>query len=239
MRVSIFIQCLPTLFPDLTKVIGDLYKADLATDKNLILLFGGSGFASYRLWELQQQREDNRQQSIESFVTHSRIWKEGCIDNDKRSGLKIKYLTKMDRQERFEEAKRLMPVGKYVRYLEPSLERFVKKFGWDNLGLGDECRQYLAGYSAKKRQRCDLDGFLTLEEACQHFFDTLTFEEAIWDLVGIPRLVVLNGDEEKMLQFGWKRCFDAVLGEKSVQLGSRVAYVYSESCTIWEEQPAT
>ena len=92
--------------------------------------------------------------------------------------------------------------------------------------------------SITKRRRCELDNFLTITEVCRHFFDTLTIEEAIWDLVGIPRLIVFNGNEDKMKKAGWKYCkVKSVLGDKTVQLGSRVAYVYSGSwCTIWKEQ---
>ena len=57
------------------------------------------------------------------------------------------------------------------------------------------------------------------------------------DVVGIPRLIVLNGNEERMVAAGWKYCNSkSLLGDNSVQLGSRVAYVYGGKCSIWEEQ---
>jgi len=88
-----------------------------------------------------------------------------------------------------------------------------------------------------KKSRHNIDGFLTVEEASCHFFDTSTLEEAIWDLARVPRLIVLYRDREMMAKVGWTYCgMKSVLGDKSVQLGSRVAYIYSPSCTVWKEQ---
>eukprot|EP00571_Detonula_confervacea_P002555 CAMPEP_0172319624 /NCGR_PEP_ID=MMETSP1058-20130122/38156_1 /TAXON_ID=83371 /ORGANISM="Detonula confervacea, Strain CCMP 353" /LENGTH=675 /DNA_ID=CAMNT_0013034707 /DNA_START=540 /DNA_END=2567 /DNA_ORIENTATION=- len=234
---------------DVTKVVDALFEANLATAENLTVLFGRSDYVSYRIWELQLKRKEYRQMHISWIVTRSRIWKEGCVDNDKKLGLKIQYLTKSDRRQRFEDARKQMPMGNSISYLEPSLEQFAKKFGWNNLGIDSdkyyaecisdnilECKESIG--SIAKRRRCELDNFLTVEEACRHFFDTSTIEEAIWDWVGIPRLIVLNGDEKKMNKSGWKHCkVKSVLGDETVQLGNRVAHVYSGSwCTIWKEQ---
>jgi len=234
---------------DVTKVIDALFESRLATDENLTILFGRSSYVSFRMLELQLLRNEQQQMNISWFITRSRIWKEGCIDNDKKLGLKIQYLTKTDRRQRFENVRKQMPMGNSISYLDPSLEQFAKKFGWHNLGIDSDkyfaecisddffgCEEPIG--SIAKRRRCELDDFLTITEACRHFFDTLTIEEAIWDLVGIPRLIVLNGNEDKLKKAGWKYCkVKSVLGDKTAQLGSRVAHVYSGSwCTIWKEQ---
>jgi len=230
---------------DVTTVVDALFAADLSTEENLTVLFGRSDYVSYRIWELHEQRERNKQKSIVSFISRKRIWKEGCIDNDHSLGLKIQYLNKKDRRQRFEDIKNLIPVGNSICSLEPSLDHFVKKFGLGNLGVESVFDSYSnfqeherPGGSIFKRRRYELDEFLTVEEACRHFFDAGSLEEAIWDLVGIPRVVILNGNKEKMQGSGsWKYCgVKSVLGDKSVQLGSRVAHVYSGSCHIWKEQ---
>mmetsp|Transcript_23191 Transcript_23191/g.50203 ORF Transcript_23191/g.50203 Transcript_23191/m.50203 type:complete len:800 (-) Transcript_23191:1350-3749(-) len=232
---------------DVTKVVDTLFEEGLATNDNLDALFGRSGYVSYRIFQLQQQKEKQRQSSIESFITRTRIWKEGCIDYDTSLGLKIKYLTKIDRRQQFDDMRKMMPMANFINCLEPSLEQFTAKFGWNNLGIeyffdcvssGDAVVEEHWHIRIKsKRRRCEMDGFLTVEEACRHYFHSASLEEAIFDLVGVPRLIVLNGDLEKMQKAGWKCCkVKSVLGDKSVQLGSRVAHVYSIYCSIWEEQ---
>jgi hypothetical protein len=87
-----------------------------------------------------------------------------------------------------------------------------------------------------KKRRCDLDSFLTVEDACRHYFDTRSLEEAVWDHVGVPRIIILNGNKERMQTAGWKYSKDkSILGDESVKLGNRVAHVYSPSCSVWVE----
>ena len=129
-------------------------------------------------------------------------------------------------------------MGKLICYLQPSIGQFAKRFGTANLGF--DSSQYLSDLTEKsqhgsitKKRRCELDGFLTLEEACRHYFDCKSLEEAIWDLVGIPRVVVLDhcehlyrrrssvgkSHEGKLKQAGWKYC-----GQKSQYIYSGTAY---------------
>ena len=245
--------------PDVTKVIDSLVEADLDSNDRLGTLFGRSGFAACRIWCLREKKDAVRDEhySIQSYIISRRPWKEGCTDKDMELGLKIKYLNKDDRKQHFEQSKKEIPMGKLICYLQPSIGQFAKRFGTANSGF--DSSQYLSDLTEKsqhgsitKKRRCELDGFLTLEEACRHYFDCKTLEEAIWDLVGIPRVVVLDhcehlyrrrslvgkSHEGKLKQAGWKYCgLKAVLGDKSVQLGRRVAYVYTRTaCTIWEEQ---
>ena len=66
-------------------------------------------------------------------------------------------------------------------------------------------------------------------------------EEAIWDVVGIPRLLILNGDMSTMQKSGWAYCRgnDLVLGDEAVKMGRRVAHWQSDGwCTIWREPNA-
>ena len=243
------IEFITTWLPDLSKVVEALFKKGLATADNLKALFGHSGYVSLQILQLQQQREQRWHAGIKSFITLNRRWEEGYTDYDTSlGGLKIQYLAKRDRRMRFEEMRNLMHMGNCIQgLLQPSLEQFVSKFGWGcldgDIGLD---RYFLdcvstnddeASDSISKKRRTELDSFQTSEEACRHFFNAASLEEAIWDVAGVPRIVVLNGDKKKMEKAGWKRKVKAPLGDKSVQLGSRVAHVYSDSapCTLWEE----
>ena len=137
--------------------------------------------------------------SILPYISRRRLWEEGCTDKDEKLGLIIKYLNIGVRKQRFEDAKKAMPMEKLICYLQPSLEQFAKRFGTANLGF--DASQYLSNFVDKskhgsipktKKRCCKLDSFLTLEEACRHYFDCRTLEEAIWDLIGIPRITVLD-----------------------------------------------
>ena len=120
---------------DMTKVIDSLFATDLATEENLTVLFGRSGYVSYHIWDLHQQKKERNQTSIVSIVSRSRFWKVGCIANDTSLGPRIQYLNKADSRHQFEDIKKLIYVGNSTGYLEPSLEQFVKKVGWDNPGM--------------------------------------------------------------------------------------------------------
>lgn len=230
---------------DVVQLVAALFKQGLATKDNLDLLFGRSGYVSYLVWILQEERAKQTRPRIDSFFARCRIWKEGCIDNDKRLGIKIKYLNKEDRAEQFDELRKVSPIGNIIRFLEPSIEHFVVRFGLSCLNNNEYLEEFVHDVShargspaISKRRRCDLDSFLTVEDACRHYFDAQSLEEAFWDHVGVPRITILNGDNKlAMKKTGWKNCKNKDLGDKSVKLGSRVAYVYAEDCcTIWEEQ---
>ena len=119
------------------KIVTALFKQGLATKDNLNILFGRSGYISYQIWKLQKQKEERRQPSIWSFITNSRLWKEGCTDIDRRSGLKIKYLNRQDRSQKFiglmQELTKMVPIGSVLQSVVPSVEQFVSKFGWNCL----------------------------------------------------------------------------------------------------------
>jgi len=231
---------------DVVQLVAALFKQGLATKDNLNILFSRSGYVSYLIWILQEERAKQTRPRIDSFFARCRIWKEGCIDNDKRLGIKIKYLNKEDRAEQFDELRKVSPIGNIIRFLEPSIEHFVVRFGLSCLNNNEYLEKFVHDVShargspaISKRRRCDLDSFLTVEDACRHYFDAQSLEEAFWDHVGVPRITILNGDNDKltMKKTGWKNCKNKDLGDKSVKLGSRVAYVYAEDCcTIWEEQ---
>lgn len=234
---------------DVTKIVEALFKEDMATNHNLDVLFGISGYLSQHVLELQRHRNFIMHRRIESFIIRTRLWKEGCIDNDQTSGLKILYLNKSDRKKKFEEFKRLAPLKDAIQFLQPSLGQFISKFGLDNVQLKpDEYAECFAPSLLEKdkapiskRPRCDLDSFHSLSDACRHFFDTASLEEAIWDFVGVPRIVVLNGTREKMQKAGWKYCqVKSVLGDKAVKIGSRVAHLNSSNwCIVWKESSNT
>jgi len=234
---------------DLNELVTALFKSGLATKDNLDLLFGRSGYVSYQIWKLQKQKNERMQPSISSYIIRSRIWKEGCTDNDTSQGLKIKYLNKDDRAQKFDELRNVISVGGLLKYLQPSLNQFITRFGFScldgNKFLEEFC--FISDYdydtskirgtgSMSKRQRCDLDSFLNVEDACRHYFDTRSLEEAVWDHVGVPRIIILNGNRERMQKAGWKYSKDrSILGDNAVTLGNRIAHVYSPSCSVWME----
>jgi len=245
------------------KLVTALFKQGLATKENLEILFGRSGYASYQIWKLQKQKEERRQPSIWSFITNSRLWKEGCTDIDRRSGLKIKYLNRQDRSQKFvelmQELTRLVPIGSILGSVVPSVEQFVSKFGWKCLGdkatkqflmewissyeIGTDKVLNIEDSSNPKRRRCDIDSFITVEDACRHYFDTKSLEEAIWDAAGVPRIIILNGNKERMQKAGWKNYKGGIRGDMAVKLGCRVAHVYVDGLfrrknllAVYEEQ---
>ena len=160
--------------------------------------------------------------------------------------MKIKYLTTAERRQRFEDLQ--LPLGNVIRDLKPPLELFAKKFGWVNLDIDPKIFSYAYGAAIEdddratgplaKKPRRELDGFLTIEEACRHYFDAKTLDEAIYDMIGIPRLLILNGDVMRDAS-GWTYCSlnEAVLGDKTVQLGSRFAHAVDSSgfYTLYKE----
>ena len=80
------------------------------------------------------------------------------------------------------------------------------------------------GISKAKKRRRGLDGIDTIDKACRFYFDTHSLEEAMFDFLHIPRLLVVNGDEDAMMKSGWKeRGKDCFLGDKSAKVGSRIA----------------
>ena len=227
---------------DVKRLVSALFEAGLASNDNLNLMFGKGSYVSYLIWNLKKQEEKKKQPRISHFITRTRIWKEGCTDNDKASGLKIKYLDKSDRSLRFDELRKLMPIGNIIQNLYPSIDHFRAKYGSNCSYVEELYHEYAESYdeyvchgSSPKRRRCELDHFTTMEEACRYYFDTRSLEEAIWDHVGVPRIVVLNGNIEKMQEAGWTCKDTSSLGDETAKLGSRVAYVYDNLCSIWEE----
>ena len=238
------------------KLVSALFKQGLATKDNLDILFGRSGYSSYQIWKLQKQKEERRQPSIWSFITNSRLWKEGCTDIDRRSGLKIKYLNRQDRSQKFrslmQELTKLVPIGSILESVVPSVEQFVSKFGWNCLNdtaTKQLLMEWISSYEVRtdkclnmednsnpKRRRCDIDSFLTAEDACRHYFNTRSLEEAVWDAAGVPRIIILNGNRERMQKAGWKSIKGGIQGDEGLRLGSRIAHVYSPSCLVYEEQ---
>ena len=172
--------------------------------------------------------------------------RKAALDFNASTGLKIKYLTTAERRQRFEDLQ--LPLGNVIRDLKPPLELFAKKFGWFNLDIDPKIFSYAYGKSIEeddcatgplaKKPRRELDGFLTIEEACRHYFDAKTLDEAIYDMIGIPRLLILNGDVMRDASV-WTYCSlnEAVLGDKTVQLGSRFAHAVDSSgfYTLYKE----
>lgn len=114
--------------------------------------------------------------------------------------------------------------------MTPLIAEFQDRFGSECLGsTGARCLEIIKAdciwsecYGSQGKKP-DLHDFDTVEEACKQLFDTSTLAEAILDCVGIPRLVVLNGDEKTMWKSGWKYIGECPLGDRSVQMGSRIA----------------
>ena len=231
-------------------LITALFDSGMATKENLDILFGRSGYVSYFIWRLQKQKDDRMQRYISPYITRSRIWKEGYTDNDKVSGLKLKYLNKEDRAERFDELKKHLYLGNSLLSLEPSVGQFITRFGISCLNDNHYLKEFFFLNNASgnaedrgtgsnlKRRRCDLDSFLNIEDACRHYFDTRSLEEAIWDHVGVPRIIELSRHDKCLGGLmGWKYCdHKVVLGDEAVKVGSRVVHHYDSSCcSVWKE----
>lgn len=90
--------------PDVTDVVVSLFNAGLATKPNLSLLFGHSSIVSNTVRDLQLKKMKNSQQSIVSIKPST--WKEGSTVWI--SELKIHYLTKKERRERFVNASKIL-----------------------------------------------------------------------------------------------------------------------------------
>ncbi|KAL7533401.1 hypothetical protein ACHAXR_005203 [Thalassiosira sp. AJA248-18] len=235
--------------PDVTDVIDALFNAGLASDDYLSQIFGHSSLVVNTVWGLQQEKIKRNQPSIvTSMMSNELTWEEGCTLWDPSSGLKIHYLTIDERRERFIKAD--TGIKRLVTNLRPSIGQFEHRFASDDLGIEIVYRYDLSTLSADKwiekysakTHKYDLDEFKTIEKACRHFFDASTLEEAIFDCVGIPRILILNGDEKNMWNSGWKykgRCF---LGDQSVRVGKRIAIAidknkcsHCETRNFWEE----
>ena len=90
--------------PDVTDVVVSLFNAGLATKPNLSLLFGHSSIVSNTVRDLQLKKMKNSQPSI--FSIKPSTWKEGSTVWI--SELKIHYLTKKERTERFVNASKIL-----------------------------------------------------------------------------------------------------------------------------------
>ena len=123
-----------------------------------------------------------------------------------------------------------------IANMKPSIAEFQERFGPKVLGSLDACYLDFLKATCIWRDSYDswgktsiLHDFDTVGEACKHFFHTSTLAEAILDCVGIPRLVILNGDEKTMWQSGWTYKAKCSLGDESVQMGSRVALAIDDT----------
>ena len=97
-----FLHC--KWLPDVTDVVVSLFNAGLATKPNLSLLFGHSSIVSNTVRDLQLKKMKNSQPSI--FSIKPSTWKEGSTVWI--SELKIHYLTKKERMERFVNASKIL-----------------------------------------------------------------------------------------------------------------------------------
>ena len=80
------------------------------------------------------------------------------------------------------------------------------------------------GITKAKKRRRGFNEIDTIDKACRFYFDTHSLEEAIFNFLNIPRLLVVNCDEDTMMKSGWKeRGKDCFLGDKSAKVGSRIA----------------
>ena len=237
-----------TLLPDIASVVDALFYAGLASRENLATIFGHEDYVSYRLYDLRTKQQKQQQFTVTRYLSRTRLWTEGCLDNDKGKGLKIRYLSKDDRRERFREIVRLVPILALAQNLAPPITQFVSKFGMDALGLPQFERQKLERASLlgnlhvdrqlrSKRPRGALDEFDDVGVACRRLFNASSFEEALWDSCSVPRSIVLNGTEDLMIKAGWRYLNERVeLNDSSVEMGRRIAHVYTESwCSVWAE----
>jgi hypothetical protein len=120
--------------------------------------------------------------------------------------------------------------------MKHSIAEFQERFGSKGLGSSDACYLDFLKATCIILQIIRLLGqkiyyayFDTIEEVCQQFFDTSTLAEAILGYIGIPRLVILNGYEKPMLSSGWTYKGKCTLGDKSVQVGSRISLAIEDT----------
>merc|ERR1711862_468129 len=134
----------------------------------------------------------------------------------------------------------------YAADLVPPLSQFVKRFGWNQLGIQDKSlyaelqskqEENPFSGSAEKKRRSELYSYESVLLACRHYFDADSIEEAFWDKAGIPR-IVLDGTEDMMIKAGWRKNSGPrpKIGNMSVHLGNRVgAHKDEKFLSIWVE----
>lgn len=87
-------------------VVEELYYHDLATNRNLSMLFGNGAIVSNILYELKAEEEDEHgctQKFLSDMWNNKEKWREGCTVFDLQYGLKLHYLTNDERKAEFGE----------------------------------------------------------------------------------------------------------------------------------------
>ena len=219
-----------------------IFEAGIATSENLSMLFGCHGLVANTIPVLRKRKQKKMQTSITSFISIPRnatkTWSSGSKLLDPKSGLKVEFLK--DSPRRLWHIAADPVIKSRASNLNPSVEEFQARF--PNVDLGISLFVATEDFSNKSDRdelygrggELGLEDFATVEEACQYFFDTTNLHDAILDCCGVPRLLILNGSDERMFSSGWKyrgRCF---LGDSSVKLKSRIALAINLPCSDWQ-----
>lgn len=165
-------------------------EAKIASDANLTLLFGNKGYVSSQLWELQKSKVDTdverNKMNICRFVKRYWTWEWGCTIYKPQYRLKLQYLYRDERRERFWASSDNIRDRRFN--MKPSLEEFFDSFGSDCLSIwydSSSSRNVRDEENGTKRKRLrPLNEFSSMQSACNHFFGTDFLDEALHDVVG-------------------------------------------------------
>ena len=238
-------------------IVDILDMAKCAIPRNLSVCFRRADLVSNRLWQRSLEAGQKGQQTIPEFMNLNLTWKEGNTVHDTKTGLTIKYLSKQERQAWLDDSgdweksfaeedegclepppsvfTKTMKVWEAQEY--DSLEEYIDDMHGD---ISEEERVLVMDDISKEpdSKGWELYGYQSLEDACRQEYDCRSPDEAIWDIVGVPRLMVFNDRNGKKLEslgwkfLGYKPGQHYNLGDWSTKLGNRVVHA---GAGVWQE----
>ena len=231
---------------DVTTVVDYLFEKKLATDNNQRLLFGHESIVANYIMFLKLDLDLQHQTKLTKFWNPEVALEKGQTVHDAKTGLKIKYLSKEERRQRFDALDEKLKEKASNMIFKMEFMAFQKRTAFDlfwETGPGESMAAafYPAVENARdmafhvfEEQWHSSHNSDNCEELCERFLDTSP-EEAVYDFASVPRLEVVDVTENKMLKSCFQR-FDykpfengLLFGNKSIQMGKRVVY----ACGSW------
>ena len=229
---------------DVTTVVDHLFEHNLATDSNQWSLFGHFSIVTNYIVSLKLDSDLKNQTKLTKFWNPELALEKGQTVRDLRSGLKIKYLTKDERRQRFDTLDEQLKEKARNMIFKKGFMEFEKRMAFDSFCESGPGKSMTAICPVKEARDMafhlfeekwhDIQNSEDCEKLCERFLDTSP-KEAVYDFASVPRLEVVDVSESKMLKSCFQR-FDykpfengLLLGNKSIQMGRRVVY----ACGSW------